>query len=141
MTAPRTTQILVAVDFSPAARAALVWACAYANSHPGQLHVLHVVDGHLAGSMEEVTAELDRFTAEVGGLARGAVMKHIGFGKPGREIVRIAEKLGSDLVVMGTYGARGLAALIVGSVARRVVRSAPCPVVVVKAPEAARAAA
>jgi nucleotide-binding universal stress UspA family protein len=134
---PRSTQILVAVDFSPAAQAALAWACEYAASHPSQMHVLHVLESHLAGSspggMDQVTAELDRFSAQVSGFPRGAVMKHVAFGNAAREIVHIAEKLGTDLLVIGTSGLRGLAQLLIGSVARRVVCSAPCPVVVLKA--------
>ncbi len=53
-------------------------------------------------------------------------------GEPAREIVRAAEDEQVDLIVMGTYGRSGLSRLLLGSVADRVVRTAPCPVVTVR---------
>lgn len=55
-------------------------------------------------------------------------------GHPAAEIVRVAEEWPADLVVMGTLGRTGLAHLLLGSVAERVIRHAPCPVLVVRAP-------
>jgi nucleotide-binding universal stress UspA family protein len=51
------------------------------------------------------------------------------FGVPWREIIEMAEK-GVDLIVMGTHGQTGLDYLVLGTVAERVVRLAPCPVLV-----------
>jgi len=53
-------------------------------------------------------------------------------GRPSREIVRVARDRGVDCIVMGTHGRGGIDRLILGSVAERVVRSAPVPVVTVR---------
>jgi nucleotide-binding universal stress UspA family protein len=54
-------------------------------------------------------------------------------GKPFLEILRAAEEIQADLTVMGTHGRTGLAHVLIGSVAERVVRKAPCPVLTVRA--------
>lgn len=56
-------------------------------------------------------------------------------GVPFVEIVRCARDREADLIVLGTHGRSGLAHLLIGSVAERVVRKAPCPVLTVKHPE------
>ena len=53
-------------------------------------------------------------------------------GAPVPTIVKIAESKGADLIVMGTHGRRGVGHLLLGSVAERVVRLAPCPVLTVR---------
>ena len=65
-------------------------------------------------------------------------------GTAAEEIGQAATDEGADLIVVGTHGRTGLERLVIGSVAERVVRIAPCPVLTVKPPpprEAARAAA
>ncbi len=52
-------------------------------------------------------------------------------GSPGEEIVKIAKEKGVDLIVMGTSGRTGLDRFLLGSVAEKVIRTAPCPVMVV----------
>jgi nucleotide-binding universal stress UspA family protein len=56
---------------------------------------------------------------------------HLRPGHPVTEIVAMAEELHVDLIVMGTRGRTGLAHLVLGSVAERVTRTAPCPVMTV----------
>jgi nucleotide-binding universal stress UspA family protein len=56
-------------------------------------------------------------------------------GTPFLEIVTAARELDSDLIVVGTHGRTGLAHVMIGSVAEKVVRKAPCPVLTVKHPE------
>jgi nucleotide-binding universal stress UspA family protein len=56
-------------------------------------------------------------------------------GRPGKVIVEAAADRGTDLIVMGTHGRSGFERLIMGSVTERVLRSAPCPVVVVRHPD------
>jgi len=53
-------------------------------------------------------------------------------GRPFVEIVRLAREIPADLVVMGTHGRSGLRHALIGSVAERVVRKSPCPVLTVK---------
>jgi nucleotide-binding universal stress UspA family protein len=57
-------------------------------------------------------------------------------GFPPQAIVEMADDIGADLIVMGTRGLTGFKHLMLGSVAERTVRSAPCPVLTVKAEEA-----
>ncbi len=60
-------------------------------------------------------------------------MEHLlKMGKPTVEILRVAEESNCDLIVMGTHGRRGLARMLMGSVAEHVVRNATCAVLVVK---------
>jgi nucleotide-binding universal stress UspA family protein len=56
------------------------------------------------------------------------------FGKPYMEIVKAAADLDVDLIVLGSHGRSGISHLLLGSVAEKVVRLAPCPVFTVKAP-------
>ena len=51
------------------------------------------------------------------------------------EIIKVARDEGADMIVMGTHGRTGLAHVLIGSVAERVVREAPCPVLTVKHPQ------
>ena len=53
-------------------------------------------------------------------------------GTPSREIVNLADEVGADVIVMGTHGRGGLDRLLLGSVAERVIRTAPMPVTTVK---------
>jgi nucleotide-binding universal stress UspA family protein len=58
-------------------------------------------------------------------------------GDAAAEIVRAARETKSDVIVLGTHGRRGFRRLVLGSVAEKVLRLAPCPVVTVKGPAAA----
>ena len=51
------------------------------------------------------------------------------------EIITFAREINADLLVVGTHGRTGLSHLIIGSVAERVVRKAPCPVLSIHHPE------
>ena len=55
-------------------------------------------------------------------------------GQPVEEILRVAKESHVDLIIMGTHGRRGLKRMLLGSVAERVMREAPCPVLTVKTP-------
>lgn len=61
-----------------------------------------------------------------------AVRGRISVGSPHAEIVKAAQEEGADLIVMGTHGRSGLDRLLLGSVADRVIRAAPCPVLTVR---------
>ncbi len=141
--------MLVPIDFSETSRRALAWAFDYATRAPCVVHLLHVIDDQwfeaiqaklpdkvaseiLAVNMES-EAELERMVPDERDRdAIGRIVRHIGRGRPAAEILRIAEKLGADMIVMGTHGRSGLAHLLIGSVAEKVVRHAHCPVVCVK---------
>lgn len=62
-----------------------------------------------------------------------AVEVNIAVGKPAEDILRVAQEAAADLIVMGTHGRTGLSHVLLGSVAEKVVRMAPCPVFTVRA--------
>ena len=63
------------------------------------------------------------------------VEQRVAVGQPFEQILKTAESETVDMIVMGTNGRTGFAHLVMGSVAERVVRLAPCPVLTVKDPE------
>jgi nucleotide-binding universal stress UspA family protein len=63
------------------------------------------------------------------------VVRELRKGSPFLEIVRYAKDKNIDLIVLGTHGRSGLSHVLLGSVAERVVRKAPCPVLTVRHPE------
>ena len=144
--------ILVATDFEEAADAALTYGRALAQAFGGTLHVLHVTDDvRLAATGAEFYVPRDpTLQAEVDEAARVRIASLIldsdGSGPrtktavrtshaPAPAIVEYAREDGIDLIVMGTHGRKALAHLLMGSVAERVVRTAPCPVLTIHHPE------
>lgn len=143
--------ILVPTDFSPHSEAALRLACELAKSHEAALCLVHVYDLMPSGLPEGMTFydvatlarvrdEFVRRLAEVQRQALKAGVRQVETklmeGQPYREIVRAAEESRAQLIVMGTHGRTGMAHVLVGSVAERVVRKAPCPVITVPYKEA-----
>jgi nucleotide-binding universal stress UspA family protein len=145
-------RILCPVDLSPDSRAALEYAVHFAELFDAELHVLHaywqapeytgidltslvvVGSGNLAlGEVERRAAEhqLADFVAPHASRAL-RLQRHLALGSAPRAILSAAADLGCDLVVMGTHGRTGVRRLVLGSVAERVVRSSPCPVLVVR---------
>ena len=144
------TQILVPTDFSPGADAALARATVLARAFGSELHLLHVTvlfggevhfPEHLSQDLESLQASLDEHAAEQLETrsklpsSRELKVKHARRRAiaPAPEIEAYAEEHGIDLIVIGTHGRRGLRRLLLGSVAEEVLRSAPCPVMTVKA--------
>jgi universal stress protein A len=141
--------VLIAIDFSVLSRKALAWALEHARAVPCHLHTVHVVErrwklADLRADLDTLRAELvdvhDAAVAELGPLvgdderARvGSLHEHVALGEPAAEIVGLAGELGADLIVIGHHGGDALARLLTGSIAAKVVREAPCPVLVVKA--------
>jgi nucleotide-binding universal stress UspA family protein len=125
-------QILVATDFSQTADAAVHVAHAYARAFGARLHVFHVTwpDEH------GLTTLFARLTSELGSDVPVVVASHR--GDPAEEIVRYARGHNIDLIVLGTHGRTGVSRLILGSVAERVIRTAPCPVLSVPPADALR---
>jgi nucleotide-binding universal stress UspA family protein len=140
-------KILCPVDFDPSSILALRHAAALARESNGKLYMLHVVPtppgpevsldfNKLEGRARTRLERLAR--TKVGADADWEV--HVRSGPPALEVVRAAEGLGADLIVMTTHGRKGLRHLVLGSVAERVVREAPCPVLTMRPKVAARAA-
>jgi nucleotide-binding universal stress UspA family protein len=141
---PIIRRILVAHDFSETAEAALAYAMGLAKTLGATLTVVHAYDVPTHGAPEvlvlatdwpkqfEVVAReaLDKVVARVqkeGFSAESALRKGVAW----REIIATAEQTKADLIVVGTEGRTGVGRLLLGSVAEKVVRTAPCPVLVV----------
>lgn len=143
-------RILVPIDFSEASRAAFDYAVELARSVGASIDVLHVwevptflapgsavvvgASGTPLVEMVRAAAEdgLEKFVAEAA--ARGARVDESRAepGNPASSIAEAARTGGYDLVVMGTHGRTGFSRALIGSVAERVVRHAPCPVLTVR---------
>jgi nucleotide-binding universal stress UspA family protein len=124
--------ILVPTDFSETSDAALDYGLELAARFNAQLHLLHVIDAPAvlpAGLFDDVKAKLARRAARG---QRCAVTTEVITGTSARTIVCYARARSMDLIVMGTHGRSGMAHLLMGSVAEKVVRDAPCPVLTVR---------
>ena len=143
--------ILVATDFSQPSANALTYGREFARRFKATLHVLHVADSvHLqyvgdayAGVLPELQAEIEEAACvQLDGLltAEDRTDLHVkpvmrtGMS-PSRVIVDYSREQAIDLIVMGTGGRGAIGHLLMGSVAERVVRTAPCPVLTVHHPE------
>jgi universal stress protein A len=141
--------VLVATDFSEASDAALRYGREFASRFGATLHVLHVTENvaipsigadGFAAMAPELQDEVEeaarvRLAAALtdsdrsGPVTRPVVMTA---GSPALVIVDYAKRNEIDVIVMGTHGRGALEHLLMGSVAERVVRLAPCPVLTVR---------
>ncbi len=144
-------KILCPVDFSDSSDHALQYAIALAQSHEATLRLLHVVQPPLMSVpgdpmvpefssevLEDIKTASQRRLEEMAATTREqvpVVETQIATGSPFVEIVTDAKDQNIDLIVVGTHGRSGLAHVMIGSVAEKVVRKAPCPVLTVKHPE------
>ncbi len=136
---PRFKKILCPVDFDQNSLQALRLASELAQERKATLYLLHVVaippgpEVALSfGKMEAAArTKLERLARrKVNGKAHYEV--EVMTGDPGVELVQAANRLRANLIVMATHGRKGLRRFVLGSVAERVVREAPCPVLTVK---------
>jgi nucleotide-binding universal stress UspA family protein len=137
-------KILVATDFGEAARHAGDVACELATKFGAGLTLLHVWTVPTPAYAESITLPLDRIQkAAEEAMDTEAARLRAQFAElrtivvPGlawRAIVKAAQEHGFDLIVIGTHGRRGVPRLFLGSVAEKVVRAAPVPVLTVHAP-------
>ena len=144
-------RILCPIDFSDSADHAMRYASALSETFGAELTLLHVVAPVVAALPGETAlpdtlqADIDELTdacrnrleQTVGKLAAsGLTVQHkVLNGVPFIEIIRYARDAETDLIVMGTHGRTGLGHLLIGSVAERVVRKSPCPVLTIRHPE------
>jgi nucleotide-binding universal stress UspA family protein len=125
-------KILVPVDFSDHSRRALECAIALARSCKAKLVIVHAYLDIPTVMREQGTHQLFQWVS----VARDAGLEADGSlsrASPAAAIEKAARSAGADLIVMGTHGYTGLKHAILGSVAERTIRTAPCPVVVVRA--------
>lgn len=144
MNLPRN--ILVPVDLGEQTESVLDYAVALAAKLDAKIHLLHVIGRPLLGAetgtvvtetvsdaiIARCQGELDRLT-----LARASKLPFaqipLRFGDPRMEIRAVAAEINAELIVMGTHGRRGVSRLVLGSVAESLVRTARCPVLLVRA--------
>ena len=144
-------RILVPTDFSNFAKHALRYACAFAEEFDSELHLLHVLqdivqvvpdvgagvpapEAYFQELHESAERALHGLPGEIwtGGKS---IVRSTRSGSPFLEIIRYAKDNEIDLIVLGTHGRNALVHLLLGSVAEKVVRKAPCPVLTVRSPE------
>ena len=136
-------QILVATDFSDASGVALDYGRALARTFGASLHLLHVMENMFLRPVpvdpyQMKAAMMKRLTERLTGEDRGALHATAILetsDNAAEEIVKYAKSHNVDLIVLGTHGRGAVAQLLVGSVAEKVVRTAPCPVLTVRHPE------
>jgi nucleotide-binding universal stress UspA family protein/mono/diheme cytochrome c family protein len=141
-------RILVPIDFSANSTRALEYACRLAVKFGASIHLVHVceVPSMMSASMdayaiaytdwsqrlgEEAELQLNREAARISDLT---VTTEVLFGNPAMSIIDAATANRIDLIVMGTHGHGAVMHMVMGNVAERVVRGAPCPVLTVREP-------
>ena len=144
----RVRRVLCPSDFSTASRPALARAIDVARTNRAELLLVHVMapvtllvgDGYIPPATFEQLQESGRADGQKRLAALVARAKKAGVrarallleGAPFQEITRAAKRQRADLIVMGTHGRTGFAKLFLGSVAERVLATAPCPVLTVR---------
>ncbi len=146
-------KILVPTDFSEFSQYALKYACAFAKISGGSIECVHIVDttfstvgsggvyaptASLEKAMQAIRAqakkELDHFVRKEH-LLGVEVKPHLREGIAGEEIVKLADEVHADLIIIPSHGRSGLDRLVFGSVCDKVLRLAKIPVLIVKHPE------
>lgn len=141
-------QILAPTDFSEYSKEAVAYAFELAQKFGAKLLLLHViempaypVEGFVPPSIgstliddleRQAWADLAQVLPEAQN-DKVALTRQVVVGIPYRKIVEVAAAEKVDLIVMATHGRTGLGHLLIGSVAERVVRTAPCPVLTIRA--------
>lgn len=141
-------RILVPLDFSSNSARALDYARDLAFELGASLHLVHVceVPSSVTGSMDAYAIAYNGWSQQLGaeaekqlsaisaGLGNAKVTTEVLFGRPSAAIVEAAATNKADLIVMGTHGHGAVMHMVMGNVAERVVRTAPCPVLTVPEP-------
>jgi universal stress protein A len=133
-------RILCPIDFDGNSLDALRLARRIAEQDRATLYLLHVVplQDPLVMSAPAITQRDEKYArtelqkvsnAELAGVDRQVLLR---FGHPAEEIVAAATETKADLLVMATHGRTGVSHFILGSVAEKVVRESPCPVLTVR---------
>ena len=143
-------KILCPVDFSESSAYALRYAMAFAVAYDADLELLHVMEmpflppysttaaPDLSMTIERIRQESEQALSELVERNKALHRRVTGrmvVGTPFIEIMNAAKEGGVDLIVVGSHGRTGLKQMLIGSVAEKVVRKSPCPVLAVKHPE------
>jgi len=144
-------EIVVATDFGDSAAVALTYGRNFARAFDASLHIVHVVNDLAASApVSEIPMDLTRVQAQLDTEARTSLdalvtdddrrtlkvtRTLLTSSTPAREILAYATDVKANIIIVGTHGRGGLAEFFLGSVAQKVVRSAPCPVLTVRTHE------
>jgi universal stress protein A len=144
----RIRRVVYASDFSAASNRAFTTAVTMAKSSDAKLTIVHVLAPVLptvplqyvdAVTLDQLDKQVRQWSArqldKLAGRARKAGVRATALlraGDPASMIVRTARSVRADLLVVGTHGRRGFQRFLLGSVAERVIATAPCPVVTVR---------
>ena len=140
-------KILVPTDFSEYSQHAVKYAVALAQSFKAKLYVVHVWEQSIVAAptetfyveiwVEAEKSEKERLNQVTQGLRTEGIDAESVFvsGTAYIEIAKTAKELDVDLITLATHGRTGLSHLVFGSTAEKIIRLAPCPVLVVKHPE------
>ena len=137
----RIKSILVPLDFSPPSKKTLDYAVTFARQFKAKLTLVHVIEPIAASfplamendqSMAAAQKQLESLV-KAARIPRSAVEKFlVRFGRSFHEIADAARTRKVDLIIISTHGYTGLKHALLGSTTERVVRHAPCPVLVVR---------
>lgn len=141
-------KILLPTDGSEFSYEALRYTSSFAKEYKVKVYLITVIEIHhsmydvyadeISLDMQEskiaslVNKRLDETEIKARELGVEDIVKITRFGIPYQEIVNVAKEENVDLIVMGTHGRSGMAHFLIGSVTEKVIRTAPCPVLVVR---------
>ncbi|MEI7820653.1 MAG: universal stress protein [Verrucomicrobiota bacterium] len=140
-------RILVPIDFSEHSQKALRYALAFARQFEAEVMLVHIVEQMVypgdwmypplaatdfeAEKREKMISRLQALDA-----GSGIRTKHIvRLGRAWQEVIEIAQEMKCDMIILATHGYTGLKHALLGSVAEKIVRHAPCPVLTVRPEE------
>ncbi len=138
--------ILVSTDFSDFSAAAVDYAASFALLYGAKIHLVHVIEAGSVVGVPTMEVAPTSLAPEVETNAQEEMRKFVYWkmknntnleqvilrGEPHREIVKYAQENDIDLIVIATHGRTGLAHMLMGSVAEKIVRLSPVPVLAVK---------
>ena len=141
--------ILVPIDFGPTSEVALYYAKRLATRLGARLHLLHVIEDPIASAAWSSELSVVDFPRRIATMREDAEFRlgifltpaerekfraavEVVAGSAAREIVAYAKTNAIDLIVIGTHGRCGFGRVMLGSVAERTIRTAPCPVLTVR---------
>lgn len=140
------------IDFSEYSQKALIYALSIAEQFKSEVHLLTVLDDRvyddrrlavytldelIKDRLKQQDEDLDAMIKEVlmPSQKKIKLKKVVKIGIPFSEIIKYAEEELIDLIIQGSHGRTGIAHLLVGSTTEKVIRKAPCPVLVVRPSE------
>jgi nucleotide-binding universal stress UspA family protein len=146
----KLNNVMVATDFGEASIAALAYGREFARTFGAKLYIVHVVENPvLSAGPDAVGIDLARLQADLETRGQTALegmvtaedrdqlraLPVIRTGSPAYEIVGYAKLINADVIIIGTHGRGLMGHLLMGNVAEKVVRMAPCPVLTVRHPQ------